>query len=484
MKSVVGILNIFTTPSVKYVIIRYFTYAIQFVNTIFLLRFLGEYKYGVYSFILLFFSYFTYVNLGLNYSLNTLLSIYKKRTTLLQGIWSVCCMLNLVFSAVVVLANVLIINLFPDLFNKYDYADYALWIMLIGLLININLSYVSVYRIYGKLQKINFQQSMPNLLLFAVMLILRNKLTIHEILYVLAGAQVVSLLMFMYKSPLAINLTYHRVLAIILVKRGVHLMLQSFSFNFITIAATTLVGAFYVAEDLGFYSLSNTVVNAIVLALGAFMFLLYPKMLNRFANGSALEIDQLLKRVRDVYILGADFIALLSLLCIPFASFFVPQYNSMFECFKILTIAQMIFNGTMGYSQLLIARKLEQKMTIYGLLSVCVVLGCSLLIGFVKLSYYYMPFAVVAGILLYSFLILNKGISCIKEVTPKNVLKELFNLPKVASVFVILISFFLRDNYITPVLAFLIMFFMTRNKIVNMIEDAVSILSNKELLKI
>ena len=481
MKNVFNLLN---TPSVKYVIIRYFTYIIQFANAILLLHFLGDYKYGVYSFVLLFLSYFSYANLGLNYSLNTLLSVYKNRKNLLQKIWSVCSTLNLMLACVIALINILVITIYPSIFEKYEYADYAMWMLLAGLLVNLNWLYVSVYRIYGKLWKINFQQLVPNFALFIVVLTLQKQLTIHEILYILVVTQAISLLTFMYKSPLSVSFSYHSLVAIVLVKRGIHLMLQSFSFSFITIAATTIVGVFYVAEDLGFYSLSNTIVNAIVLALGSFMFLLYPKMLNRFANSSISEIGLLLKRIRNIYILGADYIALLSLACIPVVYFFIPQYDGMFQSFKILTVSQIIFNGTMGYSQLLIARKLEHKMTIYGLFSVGVVFGCSLLIGSFKLPFYYIPFAVVTGITLYSYLILHKGISCLKKISCKEILEVLFNRAKIVSISFILVSFFFDENYIMPVLAFFIMLFMTRHKIVNMIKESSQILLNKDLLKI
>lgn len=476
--------KVINSPSLKYVAIRYITYIIQFLNAILLLRFLGAYKYGIYSFIVLFLSYFVYANFGLNYSLNTLLSVYKYRKQLLQKIWSVCCTLNLILSGIVVVLNILVLWLYPSIFHKYEYVHYAVWILLIGLLININMSYVSVYRIYGKLSKINFQQLIPNLVLLLVMLILRDKLTIYEIVYILSGAQLLSLFMFVYKSPLMLKFSYNKVISIVLIKRGIHLLLQTFSFNFITISATTMVGIFYAAEELGYYSLSNTIVNAIVLALGAFMFLLYPKMLNRFANNSNNEIKSLLKKIRDIYILGADYIALLSLLCIPIVYCYMPQYKSMIECFKILTVSQMVLNSTTGYSQLLIARKLEHKMTMYGIVSVFIVLFCSYGIGYFKCPFYYMSFAVLLGIIIYSYLILYKGISCLQKTTYKDVLIVLFNPAKIMAISVIIVSFILNENYVTPLLALLIMIGMTQHKIAGVIKESCKILSDRNLLSI
>ncbi len=58
-------------PSSTYVIIRYVTYAMQFANAILLARYLNEFYFGVYSFIMLVMQYMSYSNLGINESLNT-----------------------------------------------------------------------------------------------------------------------------------------------------------------------------------------------------------------------------------------------------------------------------------------------------------------------------------------------------------------------------------------------------------------------------
>ena len=66
-----NILGLLRSPSSVYVIFRYGTYIVQFLNSILLAKALGDIKYGIYSFVFLIMQYMSYSNLGINESLNT-----------------------------------------------------------------------------------------------------------------------------------------------------------------------------------------------------------------------------------------------------------------------------------------------------------------------------------------------------------------------------------------------------------------------------
>ena len=72
-----NILGLLRSPSSVYVIFRYGTYIVQFLNSILLAKALGDIKYGIYSFVFLIMQYMSYSNLGINESLNTEYAVSK-----------------------------------------------------------------------------------------------------------------------------------------------------------------------------------------------------------------------------------------------------------------------------------------------------------------------------------------------------------------------------------------------------------------------
>ena len=103
---------------------RYFVFFIQFANFSFISIKLGVYYFGVWSFILLFLQYSTYSTLGIEYSLNILLSTKKRSDSFNSTIYS---------NGVLVLFSISILTLllcfgvmFFDisLFSKYSFKHY------------------------------------------------------------------------------------------------------------------------------------------------------------------------------------------------------------------------------------------------------------------------------------------------------------------------------------------------------------------------
>src|SRR5665647_333755 len=62
---------------VYFVFSRYLTYAVQFINSLFIAVYLGPFYLGVWGFINLIIQYFTQINFGISQSVNTIASIHK-----------------------------------------------------------------------------------------------------------------------------------------------------------------------------------------------------------------------------------------------------------------------------------------------------------------------------------------------------------------------------------------------------------------------
>lgn len=477
------LVHILKSVALQYVIIRYISYTLSFVNTILLLKLIGDYYYGIYSFFILFLSYFAYFNLGVNHSLNTYISIYKNNQRMVSRYWDNSLLLTLLFTLAIIVISIGILIFIPDLFTKYDFKAYAVILILIGILTNINSIFVSLFRVFGKFREINFLQIAPQLLVFGIVLYFQEETKITYVLYAMFLAQLVALVIFWKRKVLKFGWTFNAIISKKLIIRGIHLMIQLFSFAFIGLSAITMVSYFYRAEDLGYYSLSNTISVSVVMLIDAFMFILYPKLLNRFANTTNEETIGLIDKIRQGYVLGADCISLLSLLVIPIVFVFFPRYEGMITCFKLLTISRIILNITNGYTQLLIAKHKESYMTLSGLKAIAIIIGTSCIIGICKVPYYYIALTVCLGILIYSILIVKKAF-IILDIDRKRLFRDLFPADKLIAISIILLSFILDDNIYTPIIATGYYFIVNKQAIQTTVITSFRTLMDKELLSI
>ncbi|MBS7196832.1 MAG: oligosaccharide flippase family protein [Bacteroidales bacterium] len=476
-------MRIFKSVALQYVIIRYISYVLTFINTILILRFIGDYYYGIYSFFILFLSYFVYFNLGVNHSLNTYMSIYKNNQQMIARLWDNSLLLTWLFTTMAIIVGGGILYFFPNLFAKYDFKNYGIILFLIGILANINSIFISLFRVFGKFREINFQQIAPQILVLGIVLYFQEKTKISYVLYAMLATQLASLIIFCKRKVLKFSCVFSGKISKILICRGIHLMIQLFSFTFISLSAITMVSCFYRAEDLGYYSLSNTISVSVVMLIDTFMFILYPKLLNRFASSTNEGNIYLIDKIRKIYILGADCISLLSLMIIPIVFIFFPHYGGMISCFKLLTISRIILNVTNGYTQLLIAKHKETYMTLSGIKAIGIILVISCIIGMCEIPYYYIALTVCLGILVYSILIVKEAFN-ILGIDKKMLLAKLFPINKLIAILIILISFVVNDNIYSPIIAIGYYFIVNKQDIQTTIITSFRTLMKKEILSI
>lgn len=99
---------------------------------------------------------------------------------------------------------------------------------------------------------------------------------------------------------------------------------------------------------------------------GAFLFIFYPKILNRLRTENAESIE-VIRKIREVYVVFMDLISLLSILCILAVSAIVAQYGpQLVMIYAILMLGRIVNNASTGYAALLIARGKEHRLVIYG----------------------------------------------------------------------------------------------------------------------
>lgn len=474
--------NIVDSP-LLYIALRYVSYILAFTNSILLLEALGEHSYGIYSFSLLFMSYFTYLFLGIEHSLNTLLSMYKRDINYVKLIWSNTITIFLYISLFIVIIGVCTTFLWPTLFSKYNFGEYKLYLIIYGIVTALNSLYVAQYRVYAKLLKINFQQLLQHILITASILIYKSDSTLIGILSCMLSAQIISLILFSFNSPIVGKITLELKLLKTIVFRGINLMTQTLCYGLITILATTLVSFYFTPEELGFYSLANMIANNVVLIIGSFMFIIYPKLLNRFATSTISQSVGIVEKVHCTYVFGVDTVCLLSLLIVPVVELFFPEYKEITNSLKILIAAKLVLNSTNGFVQYIISKGKEIVMTKYASISAVVVLIVGWILIKCQLPSEYVSISVFCGLTVYSSLILRFSFKEL-DLGKEFLFKYIMTIRKTLTIIAIIISFLLSDNVFSILSIIVIYLALNIRNIVSLTKYSLKIFSNKKILSI
>lgn len=432
LKIILGkILSAGFAPASIYVIIRYATYALQFVNSMLLAHCLGVYNFGVYSFALLLMQYMTYSNLGIHNALNTEYAVHKADTLRLNDIWNNAWSINILQCAVIAGVCCLIFAFNDNLFPEYQFNDYRYILMATCIIVNLSMVYTTYYRLHGRLFKLNVWQLLPNLAIFLLVLIRREHLTVPHIIITFFLCHLGSLILLRIGVPSVPRFCIDKELAKTLVQRGIMLMIYNFSFTFLTMLASSVVSARFAVDTFGCYSFANTLVGGVVMAGSAFMFVFYPKILNRLQTGSTRAME-VIRKLREVYIVFLDLISLISVLGIIAVSAIVPQYgDELVTIFTILMLGRIINNASAGYDTLFVARGKEQYLVIYSFLSCIPVAVCGGCVRWLDSPVNAIALSVVAASLVYSTLVIWNAYKLIG--TPKSlrtVIGEIFGMNK------------------------------------------------------
>lgn len=472
--------DIIQSPSFSYIVIRYITYLIQFINAFLLAKSLGSNQYGIYSFIFLIMQYMAYSNLGINESLNTEYAICKEEEK--QKIWNTAWSLNIIINLILFVILFIIISRY-NLFEKYNFESYSLLLLITCIITNLSRIYITYYKLYGRLFKLNVQQILPHLVLFCFIITLWSDLTVIHIIIVYLFTNLCSLILFLINPPKKPYFKIDKSYANILIRRGITLLLYNLSFYLLTLLSLSLVSHYFSVDEFGCYSFTNTLVNGIIMACGAFLFIFYPKILNRLHNCPENMIYDVINRIRNVYVLFIDIIAILSIFIAIGIAHFLPHYKNITVVFPILILGQIILNSTTGFSAYLLSKKKEYYLVSYGIISI---LFCFIL-GFLFANFYRtlhaMALIVPCSLFLYTYLTTRKSLLEMKRNHAfLDVMREIFTRKKWFTCILILFYAFILNHIYVIFLGIIIYFILNYRTIIKAISEGVRIISDKKSL--
>ena len=471
---------------VLFLLSRYGTYIIHFINSLFIAVYLGPYYLGIWGFITLIVQYLNHVNFGIVHSVTAIISIQKSKELYVQKIIGTSITMLIGLSLIVALLFITNEIFDVNLGSKYNFSTYAPVVLLIGILAHFNNLFSSIFRVYGRLFEIAFNQTVfPVFILLATIFFKKG-----ELLWALVGANffafLVSLIVFLLKSPLKLKPIFiYRLFKTIQIK-GWHLFVFNTSFFFIIISTRSFVSAFYPVEEFGYFTFAFSLANVINLLLLAFSFIIHPKMLNRFASATNEKNAELLEKVRDAYVTTSHLLVHLAILLFPLFLSLFPQYKSASEAFKLIALTIVLYTSSFGYAGLLIAKGYEKKLGYLSFSSLII----NVITAFILIKVFFVPFtfvimATMFSYLIYVFMLGYMGRKTLElDVSILSIIKDIYPLrlfvPYLLSLSLILFS--APDNYF----AFsLILFLMINFRVLLKLKSIVkSIILNPNFINI
>ncbi len=477
------LISLVKSPASLYVVLRYVTYALQFINSILLVNVLGDFSYGIYGFILMFTVYFIYLNLGINDALNAEYAINKSNTVIRKGLWDNAISLCLVWYSIILISSIIILHIYPSLFSKYNFSAYSILLILACIIHNFSILFATLYKIHGKTLKVNIEQLLPQLGILLLIMGGKKVASINTIVMVILGSNVVSFILYCRRPPEKYFFSLKFGIIKRLLKRGISLLLYNLSFQLLTMLALGVVSYLYSVEQMGCYSLANSITNGVLMAGGAFLFIFFPKIINRMSE-SREGASKLITKFENIYIVFIDCVSIVSIICVWGLSFAYPSYGSTFvKLYIFLIIARIINNSAIGFSTYLISIKKETYLVICGLSSLLLSA-----VGYWFINLYTLPIVCIPQVIILACICFSCAVICIgqRELYGKLKKIQLLNLILGQSKWIILttgiIYLAVWDNYIVLLSGIAAYFIINSQKIIYSVRKGYKIVADKSAL--
>lgn len=387
-----------------YVSSRYMTYGLQFVNSIILAVVLNDY-FPVYGFILIILQYISLCNLGVPYSLNVFLSLNKENEEKMEVLLSTSFFIYLFIFLFICSFFYLLPFLGIHIGSKYQFDQYVLWVLAIGLLAHLNMLMSNYYRVKNRLSEIVFLQTVIPLFIFIALFFAQGKSLLNIILGIMFLGNLVALLLFMKNVKVK---TWKPELSYVgpILKKAFYLFLYNTFFYLILLSVRTIVSAQYAVSDFALFTFAFTIANSIVLLFDSFSFLIYPKTIHRLSKANTFEALSIMKVVRVNYITSMHMVMYIFILLYPFFISFFPQYDLTFKTFSLITMTVVSYSNCFVYSSFLTAKGQEKLLSRLAFMALTINLMIALFLSVIlKVSYEYVILSTLISYFIYAILL-------------------------------------------------------------------------------
>lgn len=471
---------------ILYIFSRYGTYFIHFINSLFIAIYLGPYYLGIWGFITLVTSYLNHFNFGIVHSATAIISVYKRKEFYVEKTIGASVVMLIILSCMITVFFISNYLFDINFGSKYNFNVYAPVVLLIGVLAHFNNLLSSIFRVYGKLFEIAFHQTIFPVLITAAIIFFKKE----DLIWALVSANFLSFflafILYVFRSPVKLRLTFNINLFKRIQIKGWHLFVYNSSFFFIVISTRSLVSGYYSVEEFGYFTFAFSLSNVMLLLLQAFSYLIYPKLLNRFASANSLQNSEMLEKLRDAYVSTSHLLIHFAILFFPLLLILFPRYELASEAFKLIALSIVLYTNSFGYSGLLIAKGHEKKLGGAAFLALVVnVIAALILIELLNVPFTLVILSTLLSYFIYVFILGYMGRKILElNVSILSILKDIIPLRLFLPYFssLCLVVFSVADTYfVIPLVLFLILNFRVLLRLKKIIK---SIILNPNLINI
>lgn len=470
---------------ILYVGTRYMVYGLQFISLIILASKLGKYYYGIWGFILMLLNYMNIINLGIPNTVNIITVQNKNSITEIRN--SIASAFSLIAMMIGILALIGVIYAFwPDyLVKKYSIGSLFYIVLLIGALQYINVVMVNIFRACNKLFEVAVYQSAIPIGVFCVLLMYQGEKLIDALVWTYFIVNILSVILFLsrgrnfwggYPSWLGIKK---------ILKKGFFLFIYNACFYLLLTTTSSLVSIYYSVEQYGIYSFSYTLSHAVLMFMEAFMYIIFPKVIDKLYTGDNETVENTINALRVNYISVSHLLIYIALIAFPIIILLFPQFKGSLTTLNIMMLAIVLSSNSFGYNSFLIARNKEKQCA--GISFISLILN--ICFGFILIKIFHVNYTMVIFTIMFSYLLFAMLCSYIAN----TILKKNLNLytlfisifpirvliPYVVAIIVSLIGY--EILYFTPLLLFIVLNLSTCKEMLNSIQR---ILKNPNIIDI
>lgn len=456
------ILKLFKNQIVGYISSRYVTYGIQFFNSLLIASLLGPFYLGIWGFINLSVNYLLQMNFGIAHSVNTISSVNKHHDQYISKI---------IGNSIIILGFlsclISILFLFSYFFaweigSKYHFSKYMFFVLIIVITGYYSSLFSMIFRIYGRLWEIAFSQSMFPFITFIILLLFKTDILLSILIWAYCLSNLIALSVFIFRFPIKIKINYSKRIWWIIQKKGWYLFLYNTSFTLIILSTRTFISHYYEVQEFGYFTFAFSLANVILLLLNSFTYLIWPKLLNSFSKSKNHEAQNILNRVRGIYITTSHLLVHIAILFFPVFLSFFPEYHQSSTVFAFIALTIVLFTNSFGYQGLLIAKGKEKSIGLISLGALMLnILLCYFIIVILNLSFSFVIFSTMISYVFYIYIIGHLGRDFLGfSIKPFDVFKDIFPsnimIPFITSI--MLLVFRANDLFlITPLLLYIIL---------------------------
>jgi O-antigen/teichoic acid export membrane protein len=417
--------KIFSNKAILYVVSRYATYVIQFINSLFIAIYLGPFYLGIWGFINLVIGYISQLNFGISNSVNVIISVNKQDNAYVQKIVGNGISMIMGLSFLVMLFFLISNAANLHIGDRYHFNDYIVPVCIIAILTHLNGYFATIFRVYGKIFAIALNQSLYPVLVLFIIPFFRGESLLWAMVVINCVSFIASFILFFIQRPLSFKPLFEWNTVKYIQRRGWHLFVYNASFYLILLTTRSFISGNYSVEEFGYFTFSYSLANAVLLLLSSISFLFFPKMLNRFALSDNEHSQEILKTVRSAYISLSHLLIHLVIMVFPLFIYFFPHYQQASSVFKITALTVVLYTNSFGYQGLLMARGYEKNIGIIAFCALILNIALSaILVNVVKVTFEYV---IVATLITYLIYVATLGVYGRKVLGLTNSFKDITN---------------------------------------------------------